>query len=310
MTGTKGDAPNYEQCIVRSIFLNGSGNSQCTDSGSDAPLTGQRILRKGSSRNGDTSGNCCKFSGGLVVGIVGSGCKCSAVEGDGEIPKDWCELVGNDCARSGICGSVSAVLDQEGVGQSSVFRDRNRRNGFGNGKLRFRIGQDGFADIHRGDAVSGNGGGVGDRGSCGQRSKLVNDRFIDQSCVAAGRDSDAGDYKGWTFRHSRCGLKDTVDIVNGSPGEIGEWCQRSSAKGVGTQIIRDRKPRDGCSSGIDDADDIGDRIVGAVGVAHSGLGSRQNFQDFAYGNIRIGDSISIAELCLVRKSSHMICFLS
>ena len=105
-----------------------AGNNECADTRYDAPSAACRILRVGCGRYGNLAGNGCKLSGALRVGVICSGSPCGVIEFDGKIAQRRIESVGNNNIVTGVGGCIPEVLNEEGIGQRSVFRYGNGGN--------------------------------------------------------------------------------------------------------------------------------------------------------------------------------------
>ena len=94
------------------------------------PFTGSLVDGKCCCRNSNFSGTGSKSTGSFIISVVFTFCPCASVKGDSQIRKYWIKRIGNDYGRGFICRNVSFILNQERVGQASVFSNRYRTDRF------------------------------------------------------------------------------------------------------------------------------------------------------------------------------------
>lgn len=115
---------------VISFCLYCSGNCQSAESRIRTPFTGSLVDGKCCCRNSNFSGTGSKSTGSFIISVVFTFCPCASVKGDSQIRKYWIKRIGNDYGCGFICRNVSFILNQERVGQASVFSNRYRTDRF------------------------------------------------------------------------------------------------------------------------------------------------------------------------------------
>ena len=115
---------------MKYLNLDRTGYDKCTCARCYDPASACRVLRKRSSRNGNLSGNCRKQTGCFVIGVVGRFAPSSSVKGDRKVAEARIKRIRYGQRISSFCGSISGILNQERIGQCTVFCYRNRTDGF------------------------------------------------------------------------------------------------------------------------------------------------------------------------------------